>query len=332
MKIEEMYIFDLDGTMDLTDPRLTAKILKISKHGTIFVTATGRTNNYVREICRKYGIMPPRYIIADNGGTIYDNVEKRYIMKTTLPLETRRKILEEYMRLGGILDDVRYTDGDSVFASKEENVKKYYEQENIVEYKEPEELMRELLSGESDITKITLAGNKKLMQRMIEFIQSEGIKTWTDIGATKFPRRARKNYRLDITDGETSKGKAVEFLSEHIGVDNFTCIGNGPNDFSMFKYALDRGKPVVIVRNAEEVDESKALVNQVEEYATKIGQPEKVTIVGFPINGYIDRLDEGKNAKERRQNFARRLENKIGPKVDTRRKGRSNIVINARER
>ena len=170
------------------------------------------------------------------------------------------------------------------------------------------------------------------MQGVIRFIETEGIKTWTDIGATKFPRRARKNYRLDITDGETSKGKAVEFLSNYLGIDNFTCIGNGPNDFSMFKYALDRGKLVVIVRNAEEVDESKALVNQVEEYAAKIGQPEKVTIVEFPINGYIDRLDEGKNAKERRKNFARKLEDKVKPKVDTRKKGKSNVVISARER
>lgn len=332
MKAEEMYIFDLDGTMDLTDPRLTAKILRMSKNGTIFVTATGRTNNYVKETCRKYGIMPPRYIIADNGGTIYDNVEKRYIMKTTLPVETRRKILGEYINLGGMPSDVRYTDGDSVFASREDDVKKYYEKENIIEYRESEELMKVLLSEESDVTKITLAGSKKLMQKIIEFIQSEGIKTWTDIGATRFPRRARKNYRLDITDGETSKGRAVEFLSEYIGIDSFTCIGNGPNDFSMFKYALDRERPVVVVRNAEEVDESKALVNQVEEYAKAIGQPEKVTIVGFPINNYIDRLDEGRNSKEKRTNFVRRLENKMTPQVDTRRKGKSNIVIQSRER
>jgi len=331
MKTEKMCIFDLDGTMDLTDSKITAKLLRMSKNGTMFVTATGRTNNYVKETCRKYSIMPPRFIIADNGGTIYDNVEKRYIMKTTLSVETRRKILGEYLRLGGDLSNLRYTNGDSVFASEAEEVKRYYEQEIIIEYKDIGELERALLGEESDITKITLAGSKKIMQGVIKFIETEGIKTWTDIGATKFPRRARKNYRLDITDGETSKGKAVEFLSNYLGIDNFTCIGNGPNDFSMFKYALDRGKLVVVVREKGDA-ESKELVEQVEEYAAKIGQVEKVTIVGFPINGYIDRLDEGKNAKERRKNFARRLENKIGPKVDTRRKGKSNFIINARER
>ena len=45
MKTEKMCIFDLDGTMDLTDSKITAKLLRMSKSGTMFVTATGRTNN-----------------------------------------------------------------------------------------------------------------------------------------------------------------------------------------------------------------------------------------------------------------------------------------------
>lgn len=331
MKMESMCIFDLDGTMDLTDSRITAKLLRMSKNGTMFVTATGRTNNYVKETCRRYSIMPPRFIIADNGGTIYDNVEKRYIMKTTLPVETRRKILEEYLRLGGDLSDLRYTDGDSVFASKAEEVKRYYEKETIIEHKEIGDLEKELLGEESDITKITLAGSKKIMQGVIKFIETEGINTWTDIGATKFPHRARKNYRLDITDGETSKGKAVEFLSSYLGIDSFTCIGNGPNDFSMFKYALELGKPVVIVKEKGEA-ESKELIEQVEEYAEGIGQADKVTITGFPINGYIDKLGEEKSTKQRRANFIKRLEYRSTTPVDTARKGSRNIGINIRER
>ena len=331
MKIESMCIFDLDGTMDLTDSRLTAKLLRMSKNGTMFVTATGRTNNYVKETCRKYAIMPPRFIIADNSGTIYDNVEKRYIMKTTLPVETRRKILEEFLRLGGNLSELRYTDGDNVFASKAEKVKKYYEKETIIEHREEEELEEELLEEESDITKITLAGSKKIMQGVIRFIETEGIKTWTDIGATKFPHRARKNYRLDITDGENSKGKAVEFLSDYLGIDSFTCIGNGPNDFSMFRYALELGKPIVIVREKGEV-ESKELIAQVEEYASEIGQSDKVTITGFPINNYIDKLGEETSTKQRRTRFVKGFEYKAIPKIDTARKGSRNIGINIRER
>ena len=46
-----MCIFDLDGTLDLTDTRLSAEILKLSRNGSAFVTATGRTNSYVRETC-----------------------------------------------------------------------------------------------------------------------------------------------------------------------------------------------------------------------------------------------------------------------------------------
>ena len=331
MKIESMCIFDLDGTMDLTDSRLTAKLLRMSKNGTMFVTATGRTNNYVKETCRKYAIMPPRFIIADNGGTIYDNVEKRYIMRTTLPVETRRKILEEFLRLGGNLSELRYTDGERVFASKAEEVKEYYEKETIIEHREEEELQKELLGEESDITKITLAGSKKIMQGVIKFIEAERIKTWTDIGVTKFPLKGRKNYRLDITDGETSKGKAVEFLSDYLGIDSFTCIGNGPNDFSMFRYALELGEPIVVVKENGET-ESKELIAQVREYAGEIGQSDKVTIIGFPINSYIDKLGEEKSTKQRRLKFMKRIEYRNVTPIDTTRKGSRKIGINIRER
>lgn len=301
-----MCIFDLDGTLDLTDGKLTVEMLKLSKNGTAFVTATGRTNNYVRETCRKYGIMPPRFIIADNGGTIYDNTEKEYIMRTTLQADKRRKIIEEFIRLGGIASEVRYTDGDNVYASKDGSVKKYYEDESIIEYREAEELIREILDENTDITKVTLAGNKKLMKDIIKFIKQEGIECWTDIGATKFPKRSRQNYRLDITDGETSKGEAVEVLANHIGVRDFTCIGNGPNDFSMFKYALDMNMPIIVVRNYENGEiakESEEVVANVMEYAQKIGREENVTVANFPINGFIGRREERKSAKQRRNQF-----------------------------
>lgn len=326
-----MYIFDLDGTMDLTDPRLTAKILKMSKNGTIFVTATGRTNNYVRETCKRYGIMPPRFIIADNGGTIYDNVNREYIMRTTLPTETRTRLLSEFMQRGGNPDEIRYTDGDNVFASTSSDVKKYYENETIIEYRDAEELIREGTEEESNITKITLAGSKKLMVQMIEFVKEEGIKCWTDIGATKFPVTSRRNYRVDITYGDISKGRAVEFLSEHTGIQDFTCIGNGPNDFSMFKYALDCGMPVIVVRSNQR-EESKELIARVEDYARSIEQEDKVTVADFPINKYIDSLDSKKSAKQRRVRFAKEIQAETTPRIDTSKKGGRSFKINSRER
>lgn len=95
---KSMCILDLDGTLDLTDPRLSVELINLSKNGMDFVPATGRTNNYVKQTCRQNNIIPPRYIIADNGGTIFDNREGRYLRKTKLNRDARKRILEEYIR------------------------------------------------------------------------------------------------------------------------------------------------------------------------------------------------------------------------------------------
>lgn len=329
-----MCIFDLDGTLDLTDTRLSAEILKLSRNGMAFVTATGRTNSYVRETCRKYGIMPPRFIIADNGGTIYDNVDRKYIIRTTLHPDKRKRIIEEFIRLGGITSEVRYTDGDNVYASKDGNVKKYYEDESIIEYRDAEELIGEILDENTDITKVTLAGNKKLMKDIMKFIKQEGIECWTDIGATKFPNKKRQNHRLDITDGETSKGEATSFLSDYTGIRDFTCIGNGPNDFSMFKYALDNDMPIIVVRNYENGEltkESEEVIGKIQEYAKGIGREDKVTIANFPINGYIGRREEMSSAKQKRRQFVDGIKVRSNYKINTNLSGINKAVVRRRQ-
>lgn len=299
-------VFDLDGTLDLTDSKLSAEILKLSQNGVDFVTATGRVNSYVMSMCRENNIIPPRFIIGDNGGTIFDTRKREYLKRTTLPLHTRRLILEEYLRQGGRMRDLRYTDGENVYAANNEDVKDYYSKESIIEYRSDYDLSDEILSESADITKITLAGNKKTMKHIKGFIKENGIKCWADIGKTKFPRKDRQNYRLDIMDGETCKGEAVEYLVEHADVGSFTCIGNGPNDFSMFKYALDSGMPIIIVRNFENGElskESEKLIAKVSEYAEMIGMKEKVSITSFPINGYVGRRVEQSESRKRREGF-----------------------------
>ena len=319
MQANSMFIFDLDGTLDLTDRQLSVEIHRMAKMGVSFVTATGRTNSYVKETCKKYDIIPPRFIIADNGGTIYDNLNQEYVKRTTLQADTRTRILEEYIRLGGIKTDIRYTDGDYVYASETAEVRKYYEKEKSIQHKGADELVEAIFNSESDITKVTLAGNKKLMKDIIKFINENDIKCWTDIGTTAFPQKSRKNYRLDITDGQSSKGEAVEFLTQYTGIRDFTCIGNGPNDFSMFKYALDSGMPIIVVKNSEEgkiTKESELIIEKVEEYARSIGREDKVTVAAFPINRYIRKMEESKTAKQRRKSFVEGLRANATSKVD----------------
>lgn len=312
---KNLCVFDLDGTLDLTQANLYMELFRLNKNLFEFVVATGRTNEYVMEACRKHSIFPPKFIIADNGGTVFDNRRGEFLRKTSLSSMTRRCILQEYMKLGGRIEEVRYTDGEKVYAVQDRNVKEYYKKENIIDYKTEEELINAILAEETDITKITLAGSKKVINDLMRFIEAEGIECWSDIGATKFPIRIRRNYRLDVMDKASSKGEAIDFLIEHTGITNFTCIGNGLNDLSMFKLAIDRGMPIVVVRNFEggkPSKESEELIRIIEEYiegkALKgINVQGLLTVRDFPVNKYLMELERSKGAKEKREKFVKSM-------------------------
>lgn len=303
---KSMCFFDLDGTLDLTNPRLSAEILKMSKLGVDFVTATGRTNSYVLDTFKKYNIIPPKFIIADNGGSIYDCAQKKYIKRTNLPTDIRKEVIGEYLRLGGLVKNIRYSDGNYVYAADNSEVRKYYEKEKSISYNSIQEILRAIFNNDSDIIKLTLAENSTLIRKIIRFTEEQNIKCWTDIGATKFPRKERNNFRLDITDGRTCKGDAVQFLTDYTGIYDFICIGNGPNDLSMFKYALDCGMPVIVVVNKDKKEvseESKKLIEQVQEYAKESETTDKVIIESYPINGFVLSLADKKTSKDRRKTF-----------------------------
>jgi len=289
---------------------LSSEILKLSRNGVEFVVATGRVNSYVMNTCRQNNVIPPKFIIGDNGGTIYDTRQRIYLKRTTIPVQVRRAILEEYLNRGGRLEDIRYTDGSFVYVAEDTAVRKYYIKDSVVKYMANDNLFEEIMTEDADITKITLAGKKELMKHISRFMLESGIKCWGDIGSTKFPADFRSYYRLDIMDGETCKGEAARFLVNHINAERFMCVGNGPNDFSMFKYALDSGMPVVVVRNFEDgkvSKESEKLVAKVYEYANTIGMIDKVTVTNFPINGYVGKRVEKNEARKRRDGFVKGL-------------------------
>ena len=307
MNSKSICFFDLDGTLDLNNPKLSAEIIKMSKMGVDFVTATGRTNSYVLETFKKNNIIPPKFIIADNGGSIYDCAQKKYIKRTYLPIDIRKKIIGEFLRLGGRIENIRYTDGNYVYAAENHEVRKYYEKERSILYRPNPEILNTIFDNDADITKLTLAGQDSLMKDIIGYILEHDLKCWTDLGATKFPRKERNNFRLDVTDGETSKGEAVQFLTDFTGRSDFTCIGNGPNDLSMFEYALKCNMPVIVVVNKDKgrmSEESEELIQRVVEYSKRYDNEDKVIIQNYPINGFVINLANKKTSRERRRTFA----------------------------
>ncbi len=252
---------DKDGTTDLTDPDLNTifSLIKTTK-GEVVIT-TGRTPADVIDEYRKHGIQVTPYIIADNGAIIVH--DGKTILKKTLEQEKVKGVLEEFVAQGGDLGLIRATDGERIYAADTPEVRAYYKDKDIVTFI-PKEQIVERLSGREELTKITLAGSKELMDKMTKY--SEKIGYWSDEGKTSFPTKEQGNIRLDISQRDINKGNAVKALVGILkpGLTYF-CVGDGKNDLSMFKVALDDGANAVVI------DQNQELVEMVEEHHKKNG-------------------------------------------------------------
>lgn len=242
-----MIFTDKDGTLNLEDKQLNSIIKLINAIGGMFVIVTGRTVGDIKEEFQRKKITLPKLIIGDNGANVYWTETEDFIIRKTLDSEKIRKIIEYYLQLGGNPDLIRYTDGEGIFASSEESVRHYYDKSSVA--KCIEGISDRILHSE-DITKITLAGTKKQMEQMAEYVKELGF--WTDMDRTKFPIRTCGNYRLDIGQKGINKGEAVKAIERYFKPQHgYICVGNGNNDLAMFKQAIDDGMEVDIMGDAD---------------------------------------------------------------------------------
>ncbi len=260
---------DKDGTLNLGDKQLDHIVKIILTMGGMVVPITGRTVGDIKGEFKKNNIMLPRIIIGDNGANIYLTRSNRFVIKKTLDSRKVEDIINYFMEHGGNADLIRYTDGSNIYAANEANVRKYYRGNKTA--KISSHILDEIKSSK-DITKITLAGSKEDMQEIAQYVHSLGF--WTDMDKTKFPEKHQQNYRLDIASKNISKGEAVRAIASYFKPQyGYMCIGNGYNDLSMFKEAIDAGMTVGIMENSE-----SELINEVREYARK-AKKGKVLIV-----------------------------------------------------
>ncbi len=189
------------------------------------------------------------------------------------------QIVYEFLKNGGNVDYIRYTNGEKIFATNQEDVQNYYRNSHRVEF--CSDIYEEMQKAE-DITKLTLAGKKDQMKQSAEFVQS--LDFWTDMDKTGFPRKDCNNYRLDISQKNINKGEAVKALVSMLKpIYGYLCVGNGRNDISMFKTAIDDGMIAAIMSNS-----ASELLEEMEQYAkNRKGKVKKVPTDKNLANKYI---------------------------------------------
>ncbi len=248
--------------------------------GGMVIFVTGRTVGDIEGELKRKGKNVPEIIAGDNGAVIYSTKTREFLTKKTLDHETVLKMVDNYLENGGNKDYIRFTNGEEVFASKQKEVEKYYEGNKKVKLLDD---IYQTIEQTQDITKVTLAEKEEIIRQSERFIKEQNC--WTDKDVTKFPRKDCENYRLDVAQNNISKGDAVMWLTEKLSPEyGFICIGNGANDISMFKVAIDNNMTVAMMPQT-----SPEVLEEIEQYVKerKRGKVEVIPRDRHLANKYI---------------------------------------------
>lgn len=251
---------DKDGTLNMEDEELNNIFCLITTMGGMVIPATGRTIGDIKNDFIKRKVALPEVIIGDNGASIYFSINQTFFQKKSLNHSNIIKMMNQFIENGGNKNYIRYTDGIHIFISDKSEIRKYYKKNKAVK------LCRDICESvkkSKDITKITLVGSKKQMEKSI--LIADKLNFWTDMDVTNFPKSKYQNYRLDISQKDINKGNAVKIVSKKFNpIYGYICIGNGYNDMPMFQEAIDEGMIVAIMENS-----SSQLIKEVKQYCQK---------------------------------------------------------------
>lgn len=238
---KDIFFIDIDGTTNLEDKQLNTIFRLLKKRGGMVIPVTGRTVGDIESKFKKQKVVMPEIIVGDNGANIYHTKSEKFIRQQILDHEKVLEIAEDFLKQGGNKDFIRYTNGRNIFAADTEEAREYYKNSSKAINKAIfEKDIMEALREARDITKITLAGSEEEMKQSKKTANNLGF--WCDKNPSKFPRAKYRNYILDMAQQNISKGEAVKTIVSELKPEHgFMCIGNGYNDISMFKVAIEFG-------------------------------------------------------------------------------------------
>lgn len=234
---------DLDGTLFTDDKQFSdgnrSAISQALKQGHKIILSTGRPLASAKVQARELGFTKEGcYIIAFNGGEIYDMYHQKSIFRKTVPLPLVRRIFDEARKYG--LHCQTYSDKEILTEHDTDEVKRY-----------------------SDITKLSY----RVVPEVTSFLKKEPVKLlvvsyddpdklnqylkdtahWADGCVNRF--FSCTEY-LEHVAPHITKGAAVRFLCDYTGIPlcNTIAAGDAENDISM----IETAQIGCAMKNAEE--------------------------------------------------------------------------------
>lgn len=223
---------DLDGTLFTDDKQFSegnkAALNRALKAGHQVIITTGRPLMSAVAQAKELGFTKKGcYVIAYNGGEIYDMYKKKSLYRKTIPLSVVRQIFDAAWERG--LHCQTYNDVE-ILAEHETDALKAYSSLTKVPYR---------------IVDDVIAALKKEPLKMIVMDYNDQQKLYTYMEETaaiadgKLDRFFSCPEYLEHVAPEVSKGAAIAMLCEYTGIPmcNTIAAGDAENDISMIKAA-----------------------------------------------------------------------------------------------
>lgn len=239
---KKILFMDLDGTLLNDEKEITAgnraAILDALNHGHKIVISTGRALSCAIELAQRLKLtMNGCYIIAFNGGCVYDMYHRRLVYHAQISKEYVRILMD----MAHKLHIHAHTYGDScVLAERDCEDLQIYAANTHMGYKIVPDVCTEL--GE-DPCKVLVVDYKN--HELLEAYR-EAILDWAKGKADCF---FSCRELLEVVPPGVSKGNAIRILCRELGIDMEDTIsaGDAENDISMLQVT----KESVVMKNAE---------------------------------------------------------------------------------
>jgi len=237
-------VCDLDGTLldsrgRLGEANVTA-LKKLMNQGVELILATGRSDLFVRDFVDKLGVRQP--VISCNGGLIRNVTTGEVLLRRVIG-EAKARELTQYC-LHNRYDTLAYTTEHVYYLSGSRKIGAYHRYNSEVEsaFQVP---LREV----QNVNDLPLPEVIKFLISGIDPQIAGHIQTGLDTDDSLSMVQSMHNV-LDIMAKGVSKGEAVSFLAQKLGMDleRTLVFGDNYNDVSMLALV---GWPITVA-NAEE--------------------------------------------------------------------------------
>ena len=228
---------DLDGTLlhgDKTISQYTIDTLRnCAERGIHVVPATGRFYNGIPESLRKLPFI--RYAITINGSAVLDVLENKTIYEATISSHSAVPILEYFNDLGVAYNFYSLNAG---FMEK-----RFIDHiEDHLDSKVFQTTVRQLYTPVDDLISFMISEFDSIYKFQVFTKEPSKLRAASDfVNGLGLPLVVTSSfvYNLEVNSIDATKGKALNSLSEHLGVDirDTAAFGDGGNDINMLEAA-----------------------------------------------------------------------------------------------